>query len=49
MTLKNYTANDNVAFESIVDIGGSAIISNCTANSTTGNILGILVIILRVS
>ncbi len=40
VTLKNCTANDNVAFASIVNIGGSVIISDCMANSNTRNIAG---------
>ncbi len=40
VTLKNCTANDNVAFTSILSLGGSAIISNCTANSSVRNIAG---------
>lgn len=40
VTLKNCVANDNVAFASIVDIGGSVIISNCTTNANTRNIVG---------
>jgi CCR4-NOT transcription complex subunit 7/8 len=40
VTLNNCTANDNVAFASIVYLGGSAIISNCTASSNTRNIFG---------
>ncbi len=40
VTLKNCTANDNHAFTSILSLGGSAIISNCTANSSVRNIAG---------
>lgn len=40
VTLNNCTANDNVAFASIIYIGGSAIVSNCTASSNTRNIYG---------
>jgi len=40
VTLKNCTANDNVAFASIVVYGGSVMISNCTANSSIRNIYG---------
>ncbi|CAN5540667.1 hypothetical protein BH10BAC3_BH10BAC3_14450 [soil metagenome] len=39
VTLKNCTANDNI-FASIVDFGGSVIISNCTTSSITRNIFG---------
>ncbi len=38
--LKNCTSNDNVAFASIVDFGGSVILSNCTTNSNTRNTAG---------
>lgn len=40
VTLENCTANDNVAFASIVDFGGSVILSNCTTNSNTRNTAG---------
>jgi hypothetical protein len=40
VTLENCTANDNVAFASIVNYGGSVVISNCTASLNTRNIAG---------
>ncbi len=39
VTLKNCTANDNLAFASIIDFGGSVVISNCTANLNTRNFI----------
>ncbi len=40
VTIKNCTSNDNLAFASIVVIGGSATIINCTASSNTRNTAG---------
>jgi hypothetical protein len=40
VTLKSCTANDNVAFTSMLFFGGSAILSNCIANSNTRDIAG---------